>query len=322
MIDHVYTVETPEQIDLVYDVAGIGSRIIAALIDHVLMLLILSLGYVVVTLLIENLIDSINTALAAGIFGILIFLFMCVYYIFFETVWNGQTPGKRMVGIRMVRVGGRPLGFLGSTIRNFIRLADFLPLLYGIGVLAMFIDRQSRRLGDMAAGALAVRERKAITLDMLTTASAKEAPVVAMADEQRIPNLNALREQDFAMVETYMRRRSQVAPEIRTRLDTTILDGLEVRLGYPVQRTTHNVEQFLFRVVAEHQLLQRTAAMAEANGALVVEPPASAAGVTQPTEEPTVDTAPSAPANGAAPVATPPDAAPSDELRDTPRDQR
>jgi uncharacterized RDD family membrane protein YckC len=263
--DQLYTVETPEQIDLVYDVAGIGSRILAALIDHVLILLILSLGYVVVTLLIERLIDILDTGLVVGIFSILVFLFMCAYYIFFETTWNGQTPGKRMVGIRMVRIGGRPLGFLGSTIRNFIRLADFLPILYGVGVGVMFVDRQSRRLGDMAAGALAVRERKAVTLDMLVAAPAAEAPVVMAAAELRIPNLRALRAQDFGIVETYLRQRTQVSPEARTRIDDLILEGLERRLGYPVQRDTYNVEQFLLRVAAEHQLLLRAPATVDAN---------------------------------------------------------
>ncbi len=258
MIDeHLYTVDTPEQIDLVYDVAGIGSRILAALLDHILMLLILSLGYVVTTLLIENLVDLLDTTLVFSIFGILVYLFMCAYYIFFETTWNGQTPGKRMVGIRMVRVGGRPLGFLGSTIRNIIRLADFLPILYGVGVLVMFIDRQSRRLGDMAAGSLAVRDRKAVTLDMLTAAPIVEAPVVMAADQQNIPNLTVLHPEDFAMVETYLRRRTQIGPEVRKRLDNTILDGLEQRLGYPVQRDSFNVEQFLLRVAAEHLLLLR-----------------------------------------------------------------
>ncbi len=145
-----------------------------------------------------------------------------------------------MVGIRMVRVGGRPLGFLGSTIRNIIRLADFLPILYGVGVLVMFIDRQSRRLGDMAAGSLAVRDRKAVTLDMLTAAPIVEAPVVMAADQQNIPNLTVLHPEDFAMVETYLRRRTQIGPEVRKRLDNTILDGLEQRLGYPVQRDTRS----------------------------------------------------------------------------------
>ncbi len=255
--EELYTVETPEQIDLIYDVAGIGSRILAALIDHILMLFVLALGYVAITLIIENIIDMLDSALILSIFGILIFLFMCAYYIFFETTWNGQTPGKRMLGIRMVRVGGRPLGFLGSTIRNIIRLADFLPLLYGVGVLVMFIDRQSRRLGDMAAGSLAVRVRKGVTLDMLQAAPEVEAPVVQAAEEQRIPNFRALQPQDFAMVDTYLRRRTSINHDVRTRLDGLMLDGLELRLGYPVQRDPLNVEQFLSRVAAEHLLVLR-----------------------------------------------------------------
>ena len=128
-----YTVETPEQIELAYDIAGIGSRFLAALIDHVLIAMILSFSCVSLSLLLDQLNVGLDTVLVVSIFFIGIYLSICAYYVFFETTWNGQTPGKRLVGIRVVRTGGRPIGFLGSTIRNLIRLADFLPVLYGVG---------------------------------------------------------------------------------------------------------------------------------------------------------------------------------------------
>ena len=85
------------------------------------------------------------------------------YFVFFEVIWHGQTPGKRWVGLRVIKEGGYPLGFVDSVIRNVVRLADFLPAYYMLGAIVMFIDPRSRRLGDLAAGTLVVRERREFT---------------------------------------------------------------------------------------------------------------------------------------------------------------
>ena len=256
--DRFYTVETPEQIDLAYDVAGIGSRFLAALIDHTLLGLILAFSCVFVGIASSQLDLGLDDALIAGLFVLGVYLSLCAYHIFFETIWNGQTPGKRMVGLRMVRTGGRPIGFLGSTIRNFIRLVDFLPVLYGLGVIVMFIDRRSRRLGDLAAGCMAVRERKAITLESLTAPSASLPPVVPDASAITIPNLHALRRDDYDIVQEYLRRRNELSMEARQRLSQQLLEGLQQRLGYPLHvRDLAQSEHFLGLLAGEYQALER-----------------------------------------------------------------
>ena len=260
MVDMVdedrYTVETPEQIDLLYDVAGIGSRFLAALIDHVLLAIILSLLCSLLAVIADRFQVGLSGTAILSIFGIGIFLFLCAYYIFFETIWNGQTPGKRLIGIRMVRAGGRPIGFLASTIRNFIRLADFLPILYGVGALVMFVDHRSRRLGDLAAGALAIQERKPITLQMLAESEGEQPRGVPAVAEITIPNLEALQADDLRLLEAYLRRRTSLSMEARRRVAGMLLDGIQARLGYPIQG---DAETFLLRVAAEHQLLRRKA---------------------------------------------------------------
>jgi uncharacterized RDD family membrane protein YckC len=256
--DRLYTVGTPEQIELAYDVAGIGSRFLAALIDHLIIAIVLSLSCVVVGLAGDALDLGLSGGLVLSLFGIGIYLSLCAYFIFFETIWNGQSPGKRLLGLRMVRAGGRPLGFLGSTIRNLIRLADFLPVLYGLGLIVMFIDRRSRRLGDLAAGAIAVRERGAITLDSLAAPEARERPVVPPAETVTIPNLRALRRDDYDIVQEYLRRRGTLSGEARQRLAAQIVAGLSRRLGYPIElRQPADADRFLQQVAAEYQTLQQ-----------------------------------------------------------------
>jgi uncharacterized RDD family membrane protein YckC len=261
--DRFYTVDTPEQIELTYDVAGIGSRFLAALIDHIIISVILSFSCVGVSLAADQLALGLDENLVLGLFGLGVYLSLCAYFIFFETVWNGQTPGKRIVGLRMVRTGGRPLGFLGSTVRNFIRLADFLPILYGLGVIVMFIDHRSRRLGDLAAGCIAVRERKAITLESLAAPVVAEQAVVAAAERITIPNLNALRREDYDIVQEYLRRSSSLSIAVRQRLALQLLDGLRQRLGFEIRTQSgaalglYDAEAFLRQVAAEYQALDR-----------------------------------------------------------------
>lgn len=256
--DRFYTVETPEQIDVAYDVAGIGSRFLAALLDHVFIALILSLSCVLVAVIGSQLDLNLDESIIAGLLGIGVYLGLCAYHIFFETVWNGQTPGKRIVGLRMVRTGGRPLGFLGSTIRNFVRLVDFLPVLYGLGMLVMFIDKRSRRLGDLAAGCMAVRERGSVTLESLSAPPASQPAVVQAAQQITIPNLRAIKREDYDIVQEYLRRAPVLSLQARYRLSQQLVEGLQQRLGYPIHvQTPHQYEDFLRQLAAEYQAIEQ-----------------------------------------------------------------
>ncbi|MCO5186637.1 MAG: RDD family protein [Anaerolineae bacterium] len=89
------------------------------------------------------------------------------YYIVFELVWNGQSPGKRLTKLRVMQAEGRPVTLTGSMLRNLVRFIDFLPIFYGVGVIAMFISKQSRRLGDFAGGTLVVYDHSIVSLHQL-----------------------------------------------------------------------------------------------------------------------------------------------------------
>ncbi len=98
-----------------------------------------------------------------GLFAytIIVFVVIFAYHILFEVLASGRTPGKRLNGLRVVRLGGFPVGFLASAVRNTLRLVDFLPFSYLIGCMAILVTQHNQRLGDLAAGTLVVRERKA-----------------------------------------------------------------------------------------------------------------------------------------------------------------
>jgi len=96
--------------------------------------------------------------LLTGIFFLGTFVITSGYFMVFEILWNGQTPGKRLVGLRVIRESGYPIRPVDAVIRNLVRIVDWLPLVYGVGVLVMLLNQRSRRLGDFASGTIVVRE--------------------------------------------------------------------------------------------------------------------------------------------------------------------
>lgn len=243
-----YTIDTPENVTFGYDIAGIGSRFIGALLDT----LILAVALVVLNLVIglilawsvgpERLFAE-NDEQIGWIGGLIIALYALVnflifwgYYIVFELLWNGQTPGKRVAKVRVVRLDGNPAGFMEIVVRNLVRVVDFLPSAYGIGLLTMFFNQQARRLGDFAAGTLVVKERADIQLETLgrpTPAMQTPAPELttpaAEALLQQFPTVRRLAAADIALIHDALNRyaASKVDRELLGRLATAIAAKLE-----------------------------------------------------------------------------------------------
>jgi uncharacterized RDD family membrane protein YckC len=162
-MDDQLTISTPEQVAFHYEVAGIGSRFMAALLDHLILgavqlLLFWAAGLVMGAVIAGG---GDQTALNITIALILIINFVVFwgYFALFELVWDGQTPGKRSGNLRVIRRDGQPVRSSEVIVRNLVRLVDMLPGFYGVGLTVMFIDRDDRRLGDFAAGTIVVREQ-------------------------------------------------------------------------------------------------------------------------------------------------------------------
>lgn len=158
-------VETPESVAFSFELAGLGSRGVALSIDFALLGSLfaaegLLAALLAVALIVSRLAAAVQIAIwiAAGTL-VLMFLTAWGYFIYGEVLRNGRTYGKRRMGIRVVRDDGSRVTFLDSFLRNTVRLVDVLPGSHTIGVIAILLSSRNKRLGDMAAGTVVVREQ-------------------------------------------------------------------------------------------------------------------------------------------------------------------
>jgi uncharacterized RDD family membrane protein YckC len=271
-LDQEYTIDTPENVTFAHEVAGIGNRFIAALIDSfilfsalVLLNLIILVGLGVLgsmdpaPMVEDTPMDWIEGLLLA-IYALINFLIFWGYYVLFEYLWNGQTPGKRLVHIRVVRLDGNPAGFVEVMVRNLVRIVDFLPSGYGLGLLVMFFNGQARRLGDFAAGTLVIKERADVHLRSLLPVNSFGNPAIQTEDEPvdevlllRYANIRRLTAQDYELIREALYREgtSALSPGVIARLAETIAAKLEAEPPLPTAST-----QFLGEVLKAYRQIR------------------------------------------------------------------
>ncbi|MGH8616255.1 MAG: RDD family protein [Burkholderiales bacterium] len=176
MLDTLRSVATPEGIELELRLAGPAARAVAWLVD----LLVRVALYLSATVVLAPL-----AGMGSGLALILVFALEWLYPAVFEAVWNGQTPGKRVMKIAVLRNDGTPIGWHEALVRNLLRAIDFLPFCYGIGLTAMLINRDFKRLGDLVAGTVVVY-RDHERLQAMIPVAPPQAPRVPLAlAEQR-----------------------------------------------------------------------------------------------------------------------------------------
>jgi uncharacterized RDD family membrane protein YckC len=202
------TVETPELVSFQYELAGLGARFGAQVIDLCLLgaSLVEALGLV-------SLLAAVTGAGPAFLVMLpLLLLALPGYFLAFELAWSGQTPGKRGMRIRVVGTRGEAPTRGQLVTRNLLRLVDFMPAYYAVGTIAIFATAQGRRLGDLAAGTVMVRERdQPLTLGALEARLADERPLEAGPLDNLEPNLGRL-------VRAYAARRDEIDPARRAEI--------------------------------------------------------------------------------------------------------
>jgi len=226
-----HTIETPEQMSLDLPMAGIGSRFLAIAVDTLIQIGIGLVALIVVGLLgVTGALSGIQQGsvwLVAGLV-LVIFLLMYGYFAIFEIIWNGQTPGKRIAGIRVVKDSGRPLTAAETIGRNLFRIVDNLPGFYAVGVLVALLNAKNKRIGDFIAGSIVVREA---SLSELKPVWQTPGETVALSG----PTLGGARLsiEDLGLIDTFLNRRHNLAPEVRSRMAHQILNRLKPKLLLP-----------------------------------------------------------------------------------------
>lgn len=212
---------TPEGVRLELVVAGVGTRMAAALVDaFIQFLLVVAVGVVA----------SLSTSALGGLSGfaqalsaVAVFLIVFGYHVAFEMLASGRTPGKASIGLRVVRTQGEPLGGIASVVRNLVRILDFLPFFYGAGLVAMVLSGRRQRLGDLAAGTLVVVERRRRNTPAVPPLPEVENGSTLDVSTVGVAELRALRR--------FLERRSDLPSAARERLAGELAGRLQNRVA-------------------------------------------------------------------------------------------
>lgn len=252
MAEEQITIETPEHIYIHYELAGIGSRALAGLVDLFLqgvgtLLVVVSLLWLGQKFKLQDTLGIVSAIIVASS-G---FLAFTVYYILAEMLTDGRSPGKRMAGLRVLSVDGRPLSFLQSALRNILRAVDILPFLYSVGLLAIFFSPRCQRLGDIAAGTIVVKER--LYGPPPTVAHTAETPpalpLPGDVQARLRSSLHVLSTAEISTAEHFLARRYELSAEIRRELARKIAEPLLEKLPYVQPDDFPDLEIFLQALV-------------------------------------------------------------------------
>lgn len=237
---------TPEAVVLQFETAGLGSRILAAMIDLAIQTVVL----VVITLALFGFAGVGDGGATAGVVVLVVATTAVLlgYPIAFEALWRGRTPGKAALGLRVLTTEGAPIRFRHAAVRGFLTLVDFYLTSGAAAVLAVLFTRENQRLGDLAAGTLVLR---------LRTGAPPPAPVTF-----RVPigyetyatalDLSRLTAADYAAVRSFLLRAAHLAPAVRRPLAAQLATAVAARIGHAPPPGL-DPEAFMACVAAVHQ---------------------------------------------------------------------
>jgi uncharacterized RDD family membrane protein YckC len=237
------TIDTPEQVHLEFSLAGIGSRFMATLLDSILQLLLYIAVIAGAALIASAPLGRLSERWITALVIFAGFVITWGYYAIFESVWKGQTPGKRWAGIRVIKDSGRPITPFEAAARNLVRIIDYLPGFYGVGIVTMLLNDKHRRVGDYVAGTLVVHETsdRESALFFNTPANSQFS----------IPQASKLTLQEAELIEVFLSRRLDIPPAIRQQNGQRIADMVCTRLGITPDVRPGDNENFLELLVKE-----------------------------------------------------------------------
>ena len=239
------TIHTPEQIALEFTLAGAGSRFLALAIDTIVQLIVIA------TILLLRAAGAWLRLLgvaAAGTWlqaaGVIVgFVIYYGYFAFFEAIWTGQTPGKRIVGLRVISLSGRPIVPFDAILRNLLRIVDQIPGIYAVGIVSILLTAKSQRLGDLAAGTVVVVEEARV---------AQAAPKPFAPSTAGLLGAGKLTPKEVDAIETFLARRGSLPDHQRERSAHQLAEHVRQRLALPGERYSSS-EALLEDAIAEYR---------------------------------------------------------------------
>ena len=230
-MDRSIEVRTPESVAFAYELAGLGSRFLAVMVDLIIQGILIVALFIALAAAASRLPSQSQSGFATniglGIFLFIIFAILFGYFIVLEAVWNGQTPGKKLLGIRVVRDGGYAIDFSASLVRNLIRVGEASLGFYAISAISALLSTENKRIGDFAAGTIVVRDARLPTPEALARDLAQEpiyAPTSLLSGEER------------ALIHRFLERREHLAPARRTSLAAQLAARVRPRVAPELAR--------------------------------------------------------------------------------------
>jgi uncharacterized RDD family membrane protein YckC len=250
-----YVVSTPEGLDLTFALAGLGTRFVGLALDIAIQLVVF-VGLVALSTLLPG---ETSGAIIAAVVAVLAFVVLFGYWVAFETLDGGRSPGKRVVRTRVANRSGAAITFRQSAVRNLLRVVDFLPSAYLVGAVGIVVTRTNQRVGDVAAGTIVVREPPAAGRRRRRRSPSPPMPVAVHDPRELLGwDVSGVSADQVATVRAFLGRRPDLTLEARHRLAGELARALR-----PLVRTTAaepDDERFLEkldRAKAERQSWER-----------------------------------------------------------------
>ena len=255
-----YQLVTPEAVVLELSTAGVGSRLVAYLIDA-------AIQFAAAFALILGVVVAGEAGVDGSVFAVVVvtaglFLIAFAYPAVFETVWRGKTPGKAALGLRVVTTEGSPIRFRHAAVRAALSLVDFYLTSGAAAILCILATRNDQRLGDLAAGTIVVRERSGATAPHAITFSVPQG----YEDYVATLDVSAMTPDHYVAVRTFLLRAGKLPPKVRAHLADAFAGPLAKRMHHTPPESV-SPELFLTCAVAKYQQRQSPGAFGAPPGA-------------------------------------------------------
>ncbi len=267
-------IETPERVPLAFALASIGNRFLAVLIDHFIQYMaILIVAWAFISWSGIGDLDAAPNELLAqmskwtiALMIVILFLIFAGYFIFFEWLWNGQTPGKRLLKLRVIREDGRPITLWEAVARNLLRIFDAIPgfvvPIYSLGLVSIFMSSRDQRFGDMFAGTVVIRERTDEAPTFEETFSNQISDAAFRRVQKRTDfeaDVNLVTPDEIEVVESFLRRRWDLSERQRLWMAWRVALPImyKIKPNYDTQTFTYEgfLEELLHRFHARQRFL-------------------------------------------------------------------